>query len=139
MSGRTWTLGVDLADLARVVEEARALLAEHGADERAQFLVALALEELVTNTVRHGLAGRDDGHVDVRLSVADGVVQLELEDDAPVFDPTEWPEPERPRSLEDSRIGGRGLLMVRRMIPEVRHRATGSGNALTLRFPLRHG
>jgi two-component sensor histidine kinase len=51
---------------------------------------ALVLNELLHNTVEHGFAQRNEGHVQVRLDVVDGRVRLDVIDDgeglAPGFD-----------------------------------------------------
>ena len=46
--------------------------------------------------------------------MADGALHVTLSDQAPAFDILRAPEPDTTLSIEDRRIGGLGLLFVRR-------------------------
>ena len=123
----------DFAALALVAREVRSHLRLHGAGARTTHAVDLALEELVSNTIRHGY---DDGgahEILVRVAVTADGVELAIEDDGRAFDPTRAPEPPPATSLEDTRVGGRGIQMVRRLVGEMRYRREGERNVVTLR------
>jgi two-component sensor histidine kinase len=55
--------------------------------------LALVINELATNAIRHGFAGRKQGRIWAHLRQADSEVELVMEDDgrglAPGFDPTQ--------------------------------------------------
>jgi anti-sigma regulatory factor (Ser/Thr protein kinase) len=83
-------------------------------DAGARYKAELVFEEMVANIVRYA---RPDGPAaQVRVSVArqDGALVLTFEDDGVPFDPRAQPEPVPATSLEAARIGGLGLMMVRR-------------------------
>jgi len=63
-----------------------------------------------------------------------GEIALAVEDGGPPFDPTVRPEPTLPSSLESARIGGLGLLMVRRVAPSVEYTRVGEVNRIQVRF-----
>ena len=63
-----------------------------------------------------------------------GEIALTVEDDGPPFDPTVRPEPTLPSSLESARIGGLGLLMVRRVAPSLQYTRVGEVNRIQMRF-----
>ena len=75
----------------------------------------LMVDELLTNTVMHGYAGRADGWIEVEAEVNAAGLRVVLRDHAPAFDPTRSPVPDTTESLEARPIGGLGLLFVRRM------------------------
>jgi anti-sigma regulatory factor (Ser/Thr protein kinase) len=110
----------------------RDLLAREGVDDRAVYAVDLALEELVGNTIKHGYP--DDGVHAIRIliEVDERSVRLVLTDDARPFDPTSHPGPPIARSLEETGIGGRGILMVKRLVPSMRYRRNAERNELSL-------
>ena len=117
-----------------VAREVREHLARNAAGKRVTHAVDLALEELVSNTIRHGYDGGQH-EILVRLELGPGGVELTLEDDGRAFDPTRAAEPPSPTSLEDTRIGGRGIQMVRRLFEDIRYRREGTRNVVTLRMP----
>jgi anti-sigma regulatory factor (Ser/Thr protein kinase) len=52
-----------------------------------------------------------------------------VEDEGPGFDPSTVPDPTDPEHL--TRIGGRGLLLIRAFMDHVEH--SGKGNRITMR------
>ncbi len=96
--------------------------------------LTLVIEELFTNTVKHGHGGDCDAPISITLSTADGGVTLCYEDAGPRFDPLphmrtppenlDAPSPARP-------VGGLGLHLVGQMATQIRY-AYASGNKLDL-------
>lgn len=76
--------------------------------------VVLILDELFANIVAHGYRNDPDGEVLVQACLGDGTVDVTLTDRAPAFDILHVPEPDTTLSLDERRIGGLGLLFVRR-------------------------
>ena len=99
-------------------------------DDLSQRLL-VALDEVLTNVVHHGLAGATEGQREIQLYVRlrPETVELEVVDDGPPFDPTTVAS-----SLlaADRRVGGAGLLFVRALMDEVRFTRQGDRNCLTL-------
>ncbi|MCZ8076944.1 MAG: ATP-binding protein, partial [Paucibacter sp.] len=117
----------EIAALAEAVDEA---LAER---PDLAFAVNLCLEELITNTIQHGLHGAPDRPIHVRLSRSDEWLEIILKDDAPPFDPfVEAPAPSLDASVEAREVGGLGVHMVKTMMDEVRAFYDGSGNLIVL-------
>ena len=78
--------------------------------------VNLVLEELFTNTVRHGYRGECDDPIWVTLRAAPGALHVTYEDSAPPFNP--WvglPEFAPDATLRSRRIGGLGVLLTRKL------------------------
>jgi len=76
----------------------------------------LVVEELFTNTVRHGYHGDSDAPVWVAVSRGDDRVQLVYEDKAPAFNPyARLPEEAPDTALELRKIGGLGVLLTKEL------------------------
>lgn len=125
------------AVLAALPSEARALrdaLAAEQVDERTIHALDLALEELATNTIRHGYPNGDAAlhEIGITLHVSPSEVHLCIEDDALPFDPLAHPVPMRFRDVESAPVGGRGIDMVRRVVHTMAYRRTARGNAIEL-------
>jgi anti-sigma regulatory factor (Ser/Thr protein kinase) len=103
------TIRNDLAELPRVEELARSLLDSAGIAEDKAFTASVALEEALSNVIRHGF---DDGAVH-EISVRIGV-----EDDAVV--------------LEERAVGGLGLHLLHNMVGDIRYERSGGRNHLRL-------
>ena len=94
--------------------------------------INLALDEIITNTINYGYA--DDGvhEITVRVRVHDGIVAVDVEDDAKAFDPLSAPKPDINTSLEERAIGGLGIHIVKTLMDRVAYHYEGNRNHLRL-------
>lgn len=95
--------------IAEALAFVRSFLPHSPLDERAQIKLLIVVEELVANTLRHGGRNRDVS-LWFALEQAGEAVAVELEDDAPPFDPVEAPEFTGPDMQTG---GGVGLAIIR--------------------------
>jgi ABC-type amino acid transport substrate-binding protein/anti-sigma regulatory factor (Ser/Thr protein kinase) len=119
-----------LSEIDRLAEEVARVGREHALPEELVFDLRLALEEAVTNVIRHGYGGREDGEIRVGFHVTPEAITATVEDDAPPFDPHEWPDPPLPPAGGD--VHGVGVYLIKRVMDEVDYRRRGSRNLLTL-------
>ena len=76
----------------------------------------LVLEELFTNTVRHGHKGDSDSPVWVTLAATPQSFKLEYEDAGPPFNPYGRPPAASPdTTVKMRRIGGLGVLLTAKL------------------------
>lgn len=76
----------------------------------------LVLEELFTNTVRHGHRGDSDSPIWITLDASDDAINLTYEDAAPPFNPYGTPPDAPPdTTVKMRKIGGLGVLLTRRL------------------------
>ena len=95
--------------------------------------VELAIEELFTNTVRHGYGADSDALVWLRLLIAPGSLYLVFQDAAPAYDPLQHvPQLAAPEGAQP--VGGLGIHLVRELAAEIAYRRTEDRNILTLTF-----
>lgn len=76
----------------------------------------LVLEELFTNTVKHGHRGDCDAPVWIGLSRKGDSVQVVYEDKAPAFNPyAHLPDDPPDTTLELRKVGGLGVLLTKEL------------------------
>ena len=102
-----------------------------GVADRARFQLELALDEAVSNIVRHAYGG-GPGEIGLRLGRIEGDVWIELWDEGPAFDPTDAPAPRLEGALADRADGGMGIHLMRRVVDELQYRREGSRNILRM-------
>ena len=118
------------------LEFVRTCAAQHRASEHCAYNAELVFEEIFTNIVRHGHRGRGEGQIVVRVSSDGSDLLLEFEDDGPEFDPTRAAAPELPKSIEEARVGGLGIALVRKIASGMRYARRGDRNALSVSLAL---
>ena len=97
------------------------------------YAIQLSIDELFVNIVSYGFD--DDAHheIEVRLKVFEDRVQIDLIDDGKAFNPlTDASDPDLDASLEDRRIGGVGIHIVKSMMTEVSYTRTDNRNCLRM-------
>jgi serine/threonine-protein kinase RsbW len=92
----------------------------------------VALDELLHNSVAHGLGGRQGGSVTVEVELGADRVRVTLSDDGAPFDPFGMAAPDTTGSVEERPIGGLGIHLVRRMMDEVSYRRRDDRNVVVL-------
>ncbi len=102
------------------------------------FSANLCLDELITNTVLHGLKGAEGRMIRVRMSMSAEWLEIIIKDDAPQFDPfVEAPEPDLDMDLDERQVGGLGVHLVKTLMDDARTYYDGSGNLIVLLKTLR--
>ena len=92
----------------------------------------LSLAEWVTNVISHAHQDAAEHWIDVRLSVANGAVRVEVRDDGLEFNPLLHPPADTTTPLEERNIGGLGILMMRKLMDSVEYRREGTRNVVTM-------
>jgi anti-sigma regulatory factor (Ser/Thr protein kinase) len=125
----------DLAAIPRVAAELDAFCATHAISRRMVHRFNLALEEVLTNVIAHAFPTAGGHEIDVRIAYRDGSLQATVSDDGVAFDPLSQPAPDLHVPLEQRRIGGLGIHLLRTLAASVDYRRDGNRNVLT--FSLR--
>lgn len=94
-----------------IQEDIVALMEKYEYSMRDIFAMRLALEEGVTNAIRHGNQSDIDKLVTIEAEIGDDKMHVEIEDEGEGFDPGDVPDP----TAEDfiDRPTGRGLLLMK--------------------------
>lgn len=97
-------------------------------DERMINRLEVVLEELVSNVVRHNATATT---VTVEADYRDGTVNLAIEDNGAAFDPFELTMPSRFTTLEEAKLGGLGVPLIRRLTQSVHYQRTSGRNRVS--------
>lgn len=92
----------------------------------------VALDEILSNTLRSGFSDGLPHRVDVSLSVDSLTLTAEIVDDCAPFDPFSVPTPDVRARLQDRRVGGLGIHFVRTLMSEVTYARADGRNRLVL-------
>ncbi|MGA0564507.1 ATP-binding protein [Ancylobacter sp. VNQ12] len=103
---------------------------------RAAGQLLLAVDEFLANAVEHGYPDGRRGEIGVHLAYAGDHVELVLSDDGDPFDPFTAPPPDLTGSIEERRIGGLGIHLVRNFARSCVYRFEHGRNVVTLTFAL---
>ncbi|MCJ7513545.1 MAG: ATP-binding protein [Anaerolineales bacterium] len=103
-----------------------------GFDERTRYACQLAASEACENIVKHGYGDQALGEIEARLQASPNDLTVELIDTASPFNPAE-PADAEPWSVDNPPVGGLGLLIIQRVMDEVRYERSRGQNRLVMR------
>lgn len=113
-----------LDSLDRIFEFVTGGLNKRNADDATLFSLKLATEELFTNMVKYNSGAGNE--ITIGMDVSGGTITIELIDvDVDPFDPETADEAEIGGDVEDRRIGGLGLRLVRSVVDKITYEYEG--------------
>lgn len=124
----------DLREISRANDAATALLLRRGVRAPVIYAVQLALEEALSNVVRHAYADGDRHEIGIAMRSGAREVEIEIVDDGRAFDPVSAPEPDLEQPLAERRDGGLGIHLLRAYVREMEYERRGVRNVLRLRI-----
>ena len=116
--------------LAPVRALANAMALRCGLDDLAACHLVLAMDEALTNVIRHGYDGRPDGMIWITLGClpeGDGL-RIEIEDRARTVDPAAL----KGRDLDDIQPGGLGMHLMSSLVDRYEHAPRAGGGMRVL-------
>lgn len=130
-------LPAEIREIERLHRLVRQFGELHEIPTRTLFAVNLALDEVVTNVVRHGLEPEPGQELVVRVEMAGGELRSEVVDGGREFNPLTVPLPDFTATLAERELGGLGIHLVRSLMDGVEYRRENAKNVLTMRKRIR--
>lgn len=122
------------ASLDSIFEFVTGFLDQAAAGDAVTFSIKLAVEELFTNMVKYNPGS---GEITIRMAREDDAVIVELlDDDVDPFDPANAAEASTDEPIEERRIGGLGLRLVRSAVDKISYEYDNRRMTIRLRKTL---
>jgi serine/threonine-protein kinase RsbW len=129
---KSWQIPNRMEALAAAAREVFDWMAGMSITSRAKYSTGLAVEEMVTNTIKYGYDDAAEHLISVRVSIHPDFVRIVFEDDGHPFDPTKYPPPNVEKLVNSNRAGGLGIELVRRVSAKMAYERAGPLNRITL-------
>ncbi len=124
------------------VQQLKAVMREYGKshyiDQEVIQDVNLVFEEAVSNIIFYGYEDAEAHQVEVRIAISEGLLCVEIQDDAMPYNPLETPEPDLEIPFEDREIGGMGVHLMRSLMDELAYKREGEHNVLLMKKRITH-
>jgi anti-sigma regulatory factor (Ser/Thr protein kinase) len=101
-------------------------------NQRAVREVRLACEEALVNVIDHAYQGQANRTLDIECARDEHELKVTIRDRGAAFDPRSVPEPDTGATLDERRVGGLGVFMVRHLVDDLNYQRMGDQNILTL-------
>jgi len=95
--------------------------------------INICLDELFTNIVSYGFEDDLEHVINFTVQIENNSLVIHIEDDGIAFNPLEKIDPEFPANVESAKIGGLGILIIRRLIDNISYERKQGKNRLTMK------
>jgi anti-sigma regulatory factor (Ser/Thr protein kinase) len=125
------TIKSDSAEIPAVSASVEEVMHANGFSTDDILDTQLAVEEVITNIIDHGYKNAC-GEIIISCRINLYLTEVRIKDTAPRFDPLSLPEPELDGTIEDRKIGGLGVFLIRQVMDEIAYRYENGQNILVL-------
>ncbi len=129
----SFELKSSLSELDNLCENLEDIGQKIGLSKKLIFEINLALDELFTNIISYGFSDKEEHTIKVTMMPQDEVLCLCIEDDGIPFDPTDFEIPDVACSVENCKIGGLGIHIIRKLMDDICYQRYKDRNVLTLK------
>ena len=124
----------DLDEIGRLAEQVEAFGDLIGMGPKEIFEVNMSMDEIITNIISYGYEDDAQHQILVEITRDRNSISILIEDDGKAFNPlADAPEPDMESSLEDRRVGGLGIHLVKTVMDDVTYSWRGGRNRLTMK------
>jgi len=138
MKGAQFELEIDgkLENLSAIADFIATTMRQIGIGEEIILSVQIAVDEACTNIIQHGYSGKG-GIIAISCELQGDDFVITIRDRGRPFDPGSVPPPDLAADLEQRRVGGLGMYLMRKLMDEVSYNFDAEkGNKLTMRKTL---
>lgn len=128
------TIRNDLEQVSYVAERLAPLLESWKVTPRTAYRTQLVIEEVLSNVVRHGYPDGGQHEISVRVSHDGEHIAICVQDDGVAFDPSGAATVDVDQPLEERRVGGLGIHLVRQFVEHLEYQRLAGRNDLKLRL-----
>jgi len=126
----------ELSRVEPVMDALEDFIAANAIPARCAGRLMLAVDEFLANAIEHGYPNGRKGEIAVHLAHAGDHLKLVLCDDGDPFDPFTAPPPDLTGTLEERRVGGLGIHLVRNLASSFAYRFEKGRNVVTVTVAL---
>ena len=126
-----------LEQVQRFVEEQ---VEQYECPDKVKFQLAVAVEEIFVNIAHYAYHPEQAGTATIRCCVGGDPLQVTIQflDNGKPFNPLEKEDADITLSAEERRIGGLGILMVKKSMDAVDYTYENGSNILTIKKSIEH-
>jgi len=129
----SFELKSNLSELDKLCGHLETFGQKTGLSKKFVFEVNLVLDELFTNIISYGFDDDGEHSIKVTITPENGGLYLCIEDDGKPFNPVEFEAPDMSCSIEECKIGGLGIHIIRKLMDDICYERCEDKNVLKLK------
>lgn len=105
---------------------------ENNLDNKTSFELNLILDELVTNIISYAYEDKNEHTIEITMEKSDNTINIQSIDDGKEFNPLNKEEVNIDAAIDERKVGGLGIHIVKQKTDEIHYERKGSKNILNL-------
>jgi serine/threonine-protein kinase RsbW len=122
-----------LAELDKLCRHLEKFGQQFGLPKKFKLEINLALEELFTNIICYGFDDNCEHIISMTITLENDELCICIVDDGIPFNPIKFAVPEMSHSIEECKIGGLGIHIVRKLVDDIYYQRCDAKNVLTIK------
>jgi serine/threonine-protein kinase RsbW len=127
----------DLSELEQLCQTCEEIGRSINISDKSIFEMNLALDELFTNIISYGFQDCLEHIIKISITIEGDQLQMRIEDDGVPFNPLESKTPDFQCGVEECKIGGLGIHLIRKLMDDIQYQRVADKNILVLRRKIR--
>ena len=127
----------NLSELDRLCQHCEEIGQTIGVSDKSIFEMNLALDELFTNIISYGFQDHQEHTIKINISIEGDLLDIRIEDDGVPFNPIESKMPDFQCGVEECKIGGLGIHLIKKLMDDIQYQRVADKNILFLRRKIR--
>jgi serine/threonine-protein kinase RsbW len=123
----------ELSELEQLCQNCEEIGRDINISDKAIFEMNLALDELFTNIISYGFSDQKEHTIKINITLEGDQLHMRIEDDGVPFNPLESKTPDFQCGIEECKIGGLGIHLIKKMMDDVQYQRVSDKNILLLR------
>ena len=128
----TLTLKNDVREVAKLSSFQKSFYEKMNLDKSLARQLRLAVEEAVVNVIEYAYPAGTEGNVGIAMMSDGHRLKVQIDDSGMAFDPTAEKKVDTTLSVEERRVGGLGIHLVRELMDSINYERINGHNILTL-------
>ena len=129
----TLTLKNDVREVAALSNFQKSFYEKMNLEKSLARQLRLAVEEAVVNVIEYAYPAGTEGSVDITMMSDGHWLKVVIDDSGVAFDPTVEKKADTTLSVEERRIGGLGIHLVRELMDSINYERVNGHNILTMK------
>ncbi len=122
----------EISEINRICDEVEKFCNDHNISDEKYHDIILILDELVTNVINYAYPNGGEHIFTLDIQKIDDCIYIVLSDSGIPFDPLAKDDPDIESSLEERRIGGLGIFIVKQLSEIVEYSRIDDKNQLNI-------
>ena len=127
----------DMSQLTLLEEFLESCRVDWQLEDRVMQHLHLALEEAVSNAIFYAYPGESGKPIELSIYKKTERLEIFLQDGGMPFDPTARPDPDLKVPIEEHKIGGLGIFLIRQLMDRIEYKREDGKNVLRMEMALK--